>query len=264
MKIKICGLTNVAGAWRSEFKYDAFGRRRVRREYTWQSSAWVKTNEVRHVYDGLLTVQERDANNLAMVSYTRGNDLSGTRQGAGGIGGLLARTDHSALHTPQSALAHAYYHCDESSNMTAPQGDASHKSWPLNEPGLALNGFWLPRTRAEGVRRRTAPAERRQTGCFSRHNSLPPAAMGDPGFVSGDSSDLHLEFRFAMNLRGVRIPSGVSHKWREGSDTFQTLAHESKCLNGDARLETILSHEPGGKPVGHPPRGAALPPLNFG
>jgi len=36
-------LTNlyVASAWRSEFKYDAFGRRRVRKEYTWQSSAWV-------------------------------------------------------------------------------------------------------------------------------------------------------------------------------------------------------------------------------
>jgi|GEM_PF-3124673 len=113
-------LTNVyvAGAWRSEFKYDAFGRRRVRREYTWQSSAWVKTNEVRYVYDGLLTVQERDANNLAMVSYTRGNDLSGTRQGAGGIGGLLARTDHSTRISQPSA-AHAYYHCDGNGNVTA-------------------------------------------------------------------------------------------------------------------------------------------------
>jgi len=27
----------VASAWRSEFRYDAFGRRRVRKEYTWNS-----------------------------------------------------------------------------------------------------------------------------------------------------------------------------------------------------------------------------------
>jgi RHS repeat-associated protein len=109
-------LTNVyvASAWKSVFQYDAFGRRRVRKEYGWQSSAWVLTNEVRYVYDGMLVVQERDANNLALVSYTRGNDLSGSRQGAGGIGGLLARTDHSAF-----SLQHSYFHCDGNGNVTA-------------------------------------------------------------------------------------------------------------------------------------------------
>jgi len=114
-------LTNVyvASAWRSAFQYDAFGRRRVRKEYTWQSSAWVLTNEVRYVYDGMLTVQERDANNLALVSYTRGNDLSGTLQGAGGIGGLLARTANSQLLSPDSSSAHSYYHCDGNGNITA-------------------------------------------------------------------------------------------------------------------------------------------------
>lgn len=42
-------LTNVyvASAWKRVFQYDAFGRRRVRKEYGWQSSAWVLTNEVR-------------------------------------------------------------------------------------------------------------------------------------------------------------------------------------------------------------------------
>ena len=33
-----------------------------------------------------------------------------------------------------------------------PAGGASHKSLPLNEPGLALNVFWLPDRREEGVR----------------------------------------------------------------------------------------------------------------
>jgi RHS repeat-associated protein len=104
-------LTNVyvANGWRSEFKYDAFGRRRIRKEYTW-SGSWVQTNEVRYVYDSRLAVHERDANNLTLVTYTRGDDLSGTLQGAGGIGGLLARTDHDG---------HAYYHCDGGGNVTA-------------------------------------------------------------------------------------------------------------------------------------------------
>jgi RHS repeat-associated protein len=109
-------LTNVyvAAEWRSEFKYDAFGRRRVRKEYGLSGSAWSLTNEVRYVYDGMLTVQERDGNNLAMVSYTRGNDLSGSLQGAGGIGGLLARSEMSNLQSP-----HAYYHADGNGNVTA-------------------------------------------------------------------------------------------------------------------------------------------------
>ena len=117
-------LTNVyvASAWRSEFKYDAFGRKRVQKEYKWDAgtSGWVKTNEVRYVYDGMLVVQERDANNIALVSYTRGNDLSGSLQGAGGIGGLLARTENVKLLTLGSALnAHAYYHADGNGNITA-------------------------------------------------------------------------------------------------------------------------------------------------
>ena len=110
-------LTNiyVSGQWRSEFSYDGLLRRRARREYAWSGGAWVKTNEVRYVYDARVVVQERDANNLPQVSYTRGNDLSGSAQGAGGIGGLLARTDHSTLN-PQ--LSTSFYHCDGNGNIT--------------------------------------------------------------------------------------------------------------------------------------------------
>jgi RHS repeat-associated protein len=49
------------------------------------------------------------------VSYTRGKDLSGSRQGAGGIGGLLARTDLSTLN---SSLSTSYYHSDGNGNVT--------------------------------------------------------------------------------------------------------------------------------------------------
>jgi RHS repeat-associated protein len=102
-----------ANAWKSEFTYDGKMRRRIRKEYSWQGSAWVLTNEVRYVYDGNLVIQERDGFNLPTVSYTRGKDLSGSLEGAGGIGGLLARTDHSSL-----APGHSFYHSDGNGNVT--------------------------------------------------------------------------------------------------------------------------------------------------
>ena len=70
------------------------------------------------MYDGRLVVQERDGNNLPMVSYSRGSDFSGSRQGAGGIGGLLARTDHSRSTTGEPS-AHAFYQADGNGNITA-------------------------------------------------------------------------------------------------------------------------------------------------
>jgi RHS repeat-associated protein len=103
-------------AWKSEFTYDGKMRRRIRREYTWNGS-WVLTNEVRYVYDGNLVIQERDANNLPQVTYTRGRDLSGSLEGAGGIGGLLARTDNGQL-IGGSSSATALYHADGNGNVT--------------------------------------------------------------------------------------------------------------------------------------------------
>src|SRR5881296_285105 len=60
-------------------------------------------------------IQERDNNgNAPLVSYTRGNDLSGSLEGAGGIGGLLAR-----LHGYSSGnwSTHNYYHADGNGNI---------------------------------------------------------------------------------------------------------------------------------------------------
>jgi RHS repeat-associated protein len=104
----------VTNTWRNDFLYDGKMRRRIRREYIWQGIAWVETNEVHYVYDGNLVIQERDGDNVPLVTYTRGNDLGGSLQGAGGIGGLLARTDA----TFNSPLATAYYHADGNCNVT--------------------------------------------------------------------------------------------------------------------------------------------------
>ena len=85
----------VTNSWKTEFAYDGLFRRRIRKEYVW-SGSWLPASETRYVYDGRVVLQERDGNNLPSVTYTRGLDLSGTFQGAGGIGGLLARTDHQS------------------------------------------------------------------------------------------------------------------------------------------------------------------------
>jgi len=104
----------TTNAWKSEFVYDGELRRRIRREYSWKGGGWQQTNEVHYIYDVNLVVQERDANNLPDITYTRGSDLSGALQNAGGIGGLLAMSQFAAV-DPVSY----YYHTDENGNVTA-------------------------------------------------------------------------------------------------------------------------------------------------
>jgi RHS repeat-associated protein len=75
----------------------------------WYGGTWQEGAEKRYVYDGNNVIQERDGNNTVLVSYTRGTDLSGDFQDAGGIGGLLARTDVNGS---------AFYHADGNGNIT--------------------------------------------------------------------------------------------------------------------------------------------------
>jgi hypothetical protein len=63
------------------------------------------------IYDGNLVLQERYCNpqypalNPQMVTYSQGLDLSGSLGGAGGIGGLLARSEPSTF-SPQLSTAY--------------------------------------------------------------------------------------------------------------------------------------------------------------
>jgi RHS repeat-associated protein len=108
----------VTNQWLSQFSYDGAMRRRIRQEFTWSTNLyqWVETNTVYYVYDGNVVVQERDLNNLPITTYTRGLDLSGSLQGGGGIGGLLART--SQQYADESLAGHAYYYADGNGNVT--------------------------------------------------------------------------------------------------------------------------------------------------
>ena len=76
---------------------------------------WTPVGGVHYIYDGNRVIQERDTNNTPTVSYTRGNDLSGSLEGAGGIGGLLARSD---TYSAGNFTDHNYYHADGNGNIT--------------------------------------------------------------------------------------------------------------------------------------------------
>jgi RHS repeat-associated protein len=109
-------------------------RRRIARDFSWSGSAWVLTNEVHYIYDGRLLIQERGTNNNSLVTYTRGLDLGGSLRRAGGIGGLLARTDTNGS---------TFYHADGVGNITALiDGQESIVARYLYNPFGKLTGQW--------------------------------------------------------------------------------------------------------------------------
>ena len=58
--------------------------------------------------------RREDSSNAPLITYSRGLDLSGSVQGAGGIGGLLALSQPSTVNSQP-----AYYHADGNGNVTA-------------------------------------------------------------------------------------------------------------------------------------------------
>jgi len=104
--------------YKSDFIYDGWDRLRKRLDYTWTiPEGWQVSSETRYLYDGRRVIQERDSGNTPTVSYTRGIDLSGTLQRAGGIGGLLARS-HAYQSGSGSWTNHNFYHADGGGNVT--------------------------------------------------------------------------------------------------------------------------------------------------
>ncbi|MGH7953845.1 MAG: RHS repeat domain-containing protein [Limisphaerales bacterium] len=130
---ELTGVT-VTNEWKVEYAYDGFGRRRIRKEYAWVGGAWMAAKEVHYIYDGNVVMQERDGNNNPLATYTRGLDLIGTMQGAGGIGGLLARTDNNGS---------AYYHADGNGNVTMMINSSGNPvAKYLYDPYGNLLGMW--------------------------------------------------------------------------------------------------------------------------
>jgi RHS repeat-associated protein len=73
-----------------DFAYDYQGRRIQKIVSTWNGSAYVAASTNKFLYDGWNLIAELNSTNGIVRSYIWGLDLSGTIQGAGGVGGLLA------------------------------------------------------------------------------------------------------------------------------------------------------------------------------
>src|SRR6266568_1480231 len=73
--------------------YDWLGRRAQKIVSTWNGSAFVPQSTNGFVYDGWNLIAVLNATNDLLRSFTWGLDLSGSAQGAGGVGGLLAIGD---------------------------------------------------------------------------------------------------------------------------------------------------------------------------
>jgi RHS repeat-associated protein len=90
-----------------QFAYDALGRRYSKVVSNWTGSAWTRALHELYLNDGWNLLGALDGTNNAIVrSFLWGLDLSGSLQGAGGVGGLLFFTHHST--SPPSTHCAAY------------------------------------------------------------------------------------------------------------------------------------------------------------
>ncbi|NLH73703.1 MAG: RHS repeat-associated core domain-containing protein [Verrucomicrobia bacterium] len=96
------------------FEYDHQDRR-IRKQFFTYSGGWQEQTDTVLLYDGWNLVAELNANasNAKVRTYVWGMDLSGTMQGAGGVGGLLKLTYYGGTTT------NAFVAYDGNGNVTA-------------------------------------------------------------------------------------------------------------------------------------------------
>jgi len=108
-RLTSCETTSAAVAagvpkQRLEFAYDYMGRRiqKVVKAWNTTTSTYQVSSDTRFLYDGWNLIAEFNglASNAVVRTYVWGTDLSGSLQGAGGVGGLLAVNTASATYFP--------------------------------------------------------------------------------------------------------------------------------------------------------------------
>jgi RHS repeat-associated protein len=91
---RLVSMTNVttliaSARLKLDFTYDWQGRRVQKRVSHLNGGSWVQDSDQRFVYDGWNLVAVLNAQSAVVQSFLWGLDLSGSMQGAGGVGGLL-------------------------------------------------------------------------------------------------------------------------------------------------------------------------------
>ena len=105
------------GSEKVEHIYDYQGRRSVKKvsNYILANAAYTLDRTEYFIYDGWNMIQHTTYANGQLQDqevYTWGVDLSGTLQGAGGVGGLLSRSENSS-----GVVETHYYTCDGNGNV---------------------------------------------------------------------------------------------------------------------------------------------------
>jgi len=93
--VKMTANTSVGPQYQLNFTYDAQSRRIQKIVAT--NGVAISTNNF--VYDGWNLAAELNPNGTLVRSYIWGTDLSGSAQGAGGVGGLIAISYHGSITT---------------------------------------------------------------------------------------------------------------------------------------------------------------------
>jgi len=116
--VAVTPLAPTASDRKVEFGYDYLGRRVVKRVYVWNGSAWVAPQGAtecavrKFIYDGWRVIMELDGSNgdAVLRKHTWGLDLSGSLEGAGGIGGLLGTLDTAGTTDPGDERTFIYFY----------------------------------------------------------------------------------------------------------------------------------------------------------
>lgn len=97
--VSVTPLVPEEGDTKLTFTYDYQGRRVSKKVETYTSGLWSQTSSLLYIYDGWNLIAEfkslQTSSFTLQTSYTWGLDLSGSLQGAGGVGGLLQVTENT-------------------------------------------------------------------------------------------------------------------------------------------------------------------------
>jgi RHS repeat-associated protein len=95
-KVESLATGPTASKRKVEWTYDGQGRRIRQTTYDGSSGSYVVTEDLKLVHDGWRCLAELNSSFSLLHSFVWGLDLSGTMDGAGGVGGLLFVTRHAS------------------------------------------------------------------------------------------------------------------------------------------------------------------------
>lgn len=173
----------VEGTKRIEFRYDHQGRRYWKQVWVARPDAsgngfsWYVAGTTNFVYDGWNCIEQTSASNTFHVDYLWGLDLSGSAQGAGGVGGLLLRVDTVDHHVAAPTFRRSYPTYDGNGNVSEYldstgavnahfEYDAFGRTTKAESSGAGAFPYWMNLTVLDEVHRFSSKPFAQRTGLY--------------------------------------------------------------------------------------------------